>query len=113
MKWGLGRLVRKLAESDGLEQIRYTTSHPNDIDEELIAAHRDVPKVMPFLHLPVQSGSDRVLRQMNRKHDAVYRALSTSCVTRARTLLCLQISSSDIQESIGFADTLRLVSDVG
>jgi tRNA-2-methylthio-N6-dimethylallyladenosine synthase len=66
--WGLGRLIRMLAELPGLDRIRYTTSHPRDVDEELVAVHRDVPQLMPFLHLPVQSGSDRVLAAMNRRH---------------------------------------------
>ena len=64
--WGLGRLIRALAEIPGLLRLRYTTSHPRDMDDELIAAHRDVPALMPFLHLPVQSGSDRMLAAMNR-----------------------------------------------
>ena len=68
--WGLGRLVRELAGLPGLERIRYTTSHPLDMDDDLIAAHRDVPALMPFLHLPVQSGADRVLAAMNRRHTA-------------------------------------------
>lgn len=68
--WGLGRLVRRLARIDGLERIRYTTSHPNDMADDLIAAHGEEPKLMPYLHLPVQSGSDRVLKAMNRKHTA-------------------------------------------
>jgi tRNA-2-methylthio-N6-dimethylallyladenosine synthase len=68
--WGLGRLVRALAELDGLARIRYTTSHPRDMDSELMAAHRDVPQLMPFLHLPVQSGSDKILAEMNRQHTA-------------------------------------------
>jgi tRNA-2-methylthio-N6-dimethylallyladenosine synthase len=68
--WGLGRLIRALAEIDGLARIRYATSHPLDVDDELIAAHRDVPSLMPFLHLPVQSGADRVLQAMNRRHRA-------------------------------------------
>jgi tRNA-2-methylthio-N6-dimethylallyladenosine synthase len=55
---------------DGLERIRYTTSHPNDMEDDLIAAHGDEPKLMPYLHLPVQSGSDRILKAMNRKHTA-------------------------------------------
>ncbi len=66
----LGRLIHSLAELSGLERIRYTTSHPRDVDDELIAAHRDVPQLMPFLHLPVQSGSDSVLAAMNRRHTA-------------------------------------------
>jgi tRNA-2-methylthio-N6-dimethylallyladenosine synthase len=65
---GLASLVRDLARIDGLERIRYTTSHPRDMDEALIAAHAEVPQLMPYLHLPVQSGSDKILRAMNRQH---------------------------------------------
>ena len=68
--WSLARLVERLGEISALERIRYTTSHPRDMGEDLIAAHRDLPKLMPFLHLPVQSGSDRILAAMNRKHTA-------------------------------------------
>lgn len=68
--WGLGRLVRALADIDGLYRIRYTTSHPCDVQDDLIAAHRDVPQLMPYLHLPVQSGSNKILKAMNRKHTA-------------------------------------------
>ncbi|MDB6452272.1 tRNA (N6-isopentenyl adenosine(37)-C2)-methylthiotransferase MiaB [Falsirhodobacter sp. 20TX0035] len=68
--WTLARLMRELARIDGLERIRYTTSHPNDMDDALIALHGEEPKVMPYLHLPVQSGSDRILKAMNRKHTA-------------------------------------------
>jgi tRNA-2-methylthio-N6-dimethylallyladenosine synthase len=67
---GLAALLRALAEIPGLGRLRYTTSHPRDMDAALIAAHRDIPAVMPFLHLPVQSGSDRVLAAMNRGHTA-------------------------------------------
>lgn len=66
----LGGLIRRLAKIDGLLRLRYTTSHPLDMDDDLIAAHRDEPKLMPFLHLPVQSGSDKILAAMNRKHKA-------------------------------------------
>jgi len=66
---GLGELIRRLADVDGISRIRYTTSHPIDMSDELIAAHRDVDALMPFLHLPVQSGSDRILARMNRHHD--------------------------------------------
>ncbi|MDG1883510.1 MAG: tRNA (N6-isopentenyl adenosine(37)-C2)-methylthiotransferase MiaB, partial [Alphaproteobacteria bacterium] len=66
--WGLGRLITELAKIKELEFIRYTTSHPLDMDLELIEAHRDVSKLMPYLHLPIQSGSDNILRSMNRKH---------------------------------------------
>ena len=68
--WGLAQLVRALARIEGLERIRYTTSHPNDMAEDLIAAHGEEPKLMPYLHLPVQSGSDKILKAMNRKHTA-------------------------------------------
>ncbi|MEZ5868217.1 MAG: tRNA (N6-isopentenyl adenosine(37)-C2)-methylthiotransferase MiaB [Defluviimonas denitrificans] len=68
--WTLARLVRALAKIDGLDRIRYTTSHPNDMGDDLIAAHGEEPKLMPYLHLPVQSGSDRILKAMNRKHKA-------------------------------------------
>jgi tRNA-2-methylthio-N6-dimethylallyladenosine synthase len=68
--WGLGRLIRELAGIEGLVRLRYTTSHPNDMDDDLIAAHAEVPALMPYLHLPVQSGADRILRAMNRKHTA-------------------------------------------
>jgi len=67
---GLGALARRLARIEGLHRIRYTTSHPRDMDDDLIAAHADTPPLMPFLHLPVQSGSDRLLEAMNRGHTA-------------------------------------------
>ncbi|WP_298430206.1 tRNA (N6-isopentenyl adenosine(37)-C2)-methylthiotransferase MiaB [uncultured Jannaschia sp.] len=68
--WSLARLIRALAGIDGLDRIRFTTSHPNDMTDDLIAAHGEVPELMPYLHLPVQSGSDRILKAMNRKHTA-------------------------------------------
>ena len=67
--WGLGQLLRALNEIDGLERIRYTTSHPRDMDDDLIAAHGELEKLQPFLHLPVQNGSNKILKAMNRKHD--------------------------------------------
>jgi len=70
--WGLGRLIRELAALPGLDRIRYTTSHPNDMADDLISAHAEVPQLMPYLHLPVQSGSDRILKAMNRKHTAAH-----------------------------------------
>ena len=70
MKPGLAGLIRALAAVDGLEAYPHTTSHPNDMDDALIAAHGEVDKLMPYLHLPVQSGSDRILKAMNRKHTA-------------------------------------------
>jgi tRNA-2-methylthio-N6-dimethylallyladenosine synthase len=66
--WGLAQLIRRLAEIRGLDRLRYTTSHPRDMDDELIAVHGEIEKLMPYLHLPVQSGSDRVLAAMNRQH---------------------------------------------
>ena len=68
--WNLARLIRELADIDGLDRIRYTTSHPRDLDDDLIQAHGDVEKLMPYLHLPVQAGSDAVLDAMNRGHTA-------------------------------------------
>ncbi len=114
--WGLGRLAQALAEIDGLERIRYTTSHPRDMDDELIAAHGSIPQLMPFLHLPVQSGSDRVLAAMNRRHLADdYRAV-VDRLRNARPDLAL---SSDFivgfpgEGDRDFADTLRLVTEIG
>lgn len=114
--WGLGRLIRELAAVEGLERIRYTTSHPRDMDDDLIAAHGEVPQLMPFLHLPVQSGSDRILAAMNRKHTGDdYRRL----VDRLRTAQPDLALSSDFitgfpgETDQDFADTLRLISDIG
>ena len=67
-EWSLGRLIGELSEIEGLTGIRYVTSYPADMDDDLINAHRDVDKLMPYLHLPAQSGSDRVLKAMNRRH---------------------------------------------
>ena len=79
---GLAGLIRRLAQIDGLDRIRYTTSHPRDMDDALIAAHAEVAELMPYLHLPVQAGSDKILRTMNRQHKAAdYLAL----VERIRT----------------------------
>jgi tRNA-2-methylthio-N6-dimethylallyladenosine synthase len=114
--WGLGRLIRHLGEIDGLERIRYTTSHPRDMDDDLISAHADEPKLMPYLHLPVQSGSDRVLAAMNRQHKAVdYLGL----VDRLRGARCDLALSSDFivgfpgESEADFAATLALVEAVG
>jgi tRNA-2-methylthio-N6-dimethylallyladenosine synthase len=115
-EWGLGRLIVEIAEIEGVERIRYTTSYPADMDESLIAAHRDVPELMPFLHLPVQSGSDRVLAAMNRRHGgADYRRLVDK-LRKARSDLAL---SSDFivgfpgETDADFRQTLALVADVG
>ncbi len=114
-EWGLGRLIAEVAEIEGIERIRYTTSYPADMDDALIAAHRDVPELMPFLHLPVQSGSDRVLAAMNRRHGSDdYRRL-VDRLRAARPDLAL---SSDFiigfpGETDGdFRATLELVKDV-
>ncbi|MGB0534293.1 MAG: tRNA (N6-isopentenyl adenosine(37)-C2)-methylthiotransferase MiaB [Paracoccaceae bacterium] len=69
-RWSLARLIWALDEIDGLERIRFTTSHPNDMSDALIEAHADCKKLMPYLHLPVQSGSDKILKRMNRAHTA-------------------------------------------
>ena len=68
--YSLAKLIWALNDVDGLERIRFTTSHPNDMTDDLIEAHRDCPKLMPYLHLPVQSGSDKILKRMNRSHTA-------------------------------------------
>jgi tRNA-2-methylthio-N6-dimethylallyladenosine synthase len=68
--WSLGALLHRLADIPGIARLRYSTSHPRDVDDMLIQAHRDLPALMPFVHLPVQSGSDRILAAMNRKHTA-------------------------------------------
>jgi len=113
--WGLARLIRELAEIDGLKRIRYTTSHPRDLDDELIRVHAEVPQLMPYLHLPVQAGSDRILAAMNRKHTADhYRALVDKLRT-ARPDLALSgdfIVGFPGERDADFAETLRLVNDV-
>ena len=115
-EWGLGRLLFALAEIEGVARLRYTTSHPRDVDDALIAAHREIPAVMSYLHLPVQSGSDRMLAAMNRKHTAAeYRAI----VDRLRAAQPDLALSSDFivghpgESDRDFAETLRLVSDIG
>ncbi len=114
--WRLGRLVRHLAEIDGLDRIRYTTSHPRDMDAELIEAHGAVDKLMPYLHLPVQSGSDRILAAMNRQHTADDYLRIVEQLRAARPDLAL---SSDFivgfpgETDADFAATLRLISEVG
>ena len=113
--WGLGRLVRQIAKIPGLSRLRYSTSHPLDMDEDLIAAHSDVPELMPFLHLPVQSGSDRILAAMNRRHSADdYIKL----VDRIRSARPGMVLSSDFivgfpgETDADFAATLKLVDDI-
>jgi tRNA-2-methylthio-N6-dimethylallyladenosine synthase len=111
----LARLIEDIAQIEGIAQIRYTTSHPRDMDNDLIAAHRDIDKLMPFLHLPVQSGSDNILKAMNRKHKAaLYRDIIDD-LRKARPDIAL---SSDFivgfpgETDQDFEDTLSLVQDI-
>ncbi|MBT3701939.1 MAG: tRNA (N6-isopentenyl adenosine(37)-C2)-methylthiotransferase MiaB [Alphaproteobacteria bacterium] len=114
--WSLGRLIEGLTDVEGLARLRYTTSHPLDMDEDLIAAHRDIDILMPYLHLPVQSGSDRILEAMNRRHKvADYRRVVD--VLRASrpdiALSCDFIVGFPGETDQDFEDTLALVRDVG
>ena len=114
--WGLGRLIHALADLPGLLRLRYATSHPRDMSDELIEAHRDVPSLMPFLHLPVQAGSDRVLAAMNRRHTAADYQRIVDRLRDARPDIAL---SSDFivghpgETAADFAATLDLVRAVG
>jgi tRNA-2-methylthio-N6-dimethylallyladenosine synthase len=114
--WGLGELVRRLAELPGIDRIRYTTSHPRDVDDELVAAHRDVPQLMPFVHLPVQSGSNRILSAMNRRYTAdAYRRTVERLRSASRDLA---LSSDFIvgfpgESDADFQETVDLVNEVG
>jgi len=114
-EWRLGDLLFRLADVKGLRRLRYTTSHPRDMDDTLIAAHRDLPILMPYLHLPVQAGSDRILKAMNRRHSvAGYLRL----VERIRKALPDIALSGDFivgfpgETDTDFVQTLRLVRDV-
>ncbi|MEX2009931.1 MAG: MiaB/RimO family radical SAM methylthiotransferase, partial [Dongiaceae bacterium] len=114
--WGLGRLIRALADIDGLARLRYMTSHPGDMDDELIAAHGEVPALMPFLHLPVQSGSDRILEAMNRRHrvDDYRRVVDRLRARRPDLALSSDFIVGFPDESErDFAATLRLIETVG
>ena len=114
--WTLARLIRTLAEVDGLDRIRYTTSHPNDMDDDLIAAHGEVPQLMPYLHLPVQSGSDRILKAMNRKHtrDDYLRLIDRIRAVRPDILLSSDfIVGFPSETDEDFEDTMALVRAVG
>lgn len=115
-EWGLGELLFRLAEIPGLDRLRYTTSHPRDMDDALIAAHRDLPELMPYLHLPVQSGSDRILAAMNRKHGADHYLRLIDRIRTARPDIAL---SSDFivgfpgETDADFEATMRLIETVG
>jgi tRNA-2-methylthio-N6-dimethylallyladenosine synthase len=113
--WSLARLIGSLDAIKGLERLRYTTSHPRDMSVDLIAAHREIPKLMPYLHLPVQSGSDRVLAAMNRQHTGDRYREIVARVRAARSDIAL---SSDFivgfpgETDADFEATLQLVRDV-
>jgi tRNA-2-methylthio-N6-dimethylallyladenosine synthase len=114
--WSLARLIRDMAKIEGVERLRYTTSHPRDMADDLIAAHADVPKLMPYLHLPFQAGADRILAAMNRKHTAEDYRLLVRKIRSARPDIAL---STDIivgfpGETEGeFQQTLDLIADIG
>ncbi|MEX0752769.1 MAG: tRNA (N6-isopentenyl adenosine(37)-C2)-methylthiotransferase MiaB [Xanthobacteraceae bacterium] len=114
--WTLGKLLHRAADVPGLARLRYTTSHPRDVDDSLIAAHRDLPSLMPFLHLPVQSGSDKILAAMNRRHT---RADYLGVLERLRAAQPGMAFSSDFivgfpgETEDDFAATLALVEEVG
>jgi tRNA-2-methylthio-N6-dimethylallyladenosine synthase len=114
--WTLARLIRALADVPGLARIRYMTSHPNDMEDALIAAHGDVAQLMPYLHLPVQSGSDHILKAMNRKHT---RESYERLIARFRAVRPDILLSSDFivgfpgETDRDFEETLALVRRVG
>ncbi len=113
---GLAGLARQLAKIDGLDRIRYTTSHPRDMDEALIAAHGELPELMPFLHLPVQSGSDRILKAMNRAHTAESYIRLIERIRAARPDMALSgdfIVGFPGERDSDFEATLNLVREVG
>ncbi|MEE4235909.1 MAG: tRNA (N6-isopentenyl adenosine(37)-C2)-methylthiotransferase MiaB [Anderseniella sp.] len=113
--WSLGHLLDELSAIEGLQRLRYTTSHPHDMDEALIAVHGRNPKVMPYLHLPVQSGSDRILKAMNRKHTAASYVELVSRIRQARPDIAM---SSDFivgfpgETDADFEATIQLVRQV-
>jgi len=113
--WTLGHLLDALSDVDGLERLRYTTSHPRDMDDDLIAAHGANPKLMPYLHLPVQSGSDTILKAMNRKHTAAEYIELVRRIRDARPDIAM---SSDFivgfpgETDADFAATMDLVAQV-
>jgi len=115
-EWGLGRLLHRLAEIKGLARLRYTTSHPRDMDEDLIAAHRDLDALMPYLHLPVQSGSDRILKAMNRRHKASDYLRLIERVRGARADIAMSgdfIVGFPGETEADFEATMQIVREVG
>ncbi len=112
----LAKLMYALAEIEGIERLRYTTSHPNDMGDDLIAAHGDLAELMPYLHLPVQSGSDKILRAMNRKHGRAAYVDLVNRIKAARPDLALSgdfIVGFPGETDKDFEDTLDLVRTVG
>ena len=113
---GLAALARQLATIEGLDRIRYTTSHPRDMDDALIAAHGELPELMPFLHLPVQAGSDRILKAMNRAHTAESYIRLVEKIRAARPDIALSgdfIVGFPGERDSDFEATLNLVREVG
>ncbi|MCK5296078.1 MAG: tRNA (N6-isopentenyl adenosine(37)-C2)-methylthiotransferase MiaB, partial [Alphaproteobacteria bacterium] len=110
--WKLGQLIRNIVEIQGLERIRYMTSHPRDMDDDLIAAHKDVPQLMPYVHLPIQSGSDRILKLMNRQYTVSEYLKAIDKLRKARPDIAF---STDIivgfpdETDEDFAQTLKIV----
>jgi len=114
--WSLARLLQRVGQVPGIERLRYTTSHPHDMDDDLITAHRDLPKLMPQLHLPVQSGSDRILAAMNRGHTRadylrIVERLRRACPALALTSDFIVGFPGETEED--FAATLHLVPEIG
>ncbi|MDW5315144.1 tRNA (N6-isopentenyl adenosine(37)-C2)-methylthiotransferase MiaB [Rhizobium sp. PL01] len=115
-KWGLGQLLHRLARIEGLARLRYTTSHPRDMEDSLIEAHRDLKQLMPYLHLPIQSGSNRILKAMNRRHTTAEYIALIARIKAARPDLALSgdfIVGFPGETDEDFEDTLRLVETVG
>jgi tRNA-2-methylthio-N6-dimethylallyladenosine synthase len=113
---GLAGLIARLADITGLKRIRYTTSHPRDMADDLIAAHRDIPKLMPYLHLPVQSGSTRILKAMNRAHSRQSYLASLAALRAVRADVAISgdfIVGFPGETDADFADTLSIVREVG
>jgi len=115
-KRGLAELIRAIAEIHGLERIRYTTSHPADLSDALIAAHGEVDKLMPYLHLPVQSGSDRILKAMNRSHSTETYLRLVEKARAARPDIAISgdfIVGFPGESEADFEATLNIVDEVG
>ena len=115
-QWGLGDLLYGLAEVPGLARLRYTTSHPRDMDDRLIEAHRDLRLLMPYLHLPVQSGSDRILKAMNRRHTGEEYLRLIDRIRTARPDIAMSgdfIVGFPGESDADFDDTMRIVEAVG